>query len=73
MRSHDRDESNTKISISLSKELLEELDKRAEEEGRTRSNMLQRIIAEYSGMTQRHGVWTATAAEPPGENYKTKK
>lgn len=63
MRSHDRDESNTKVSISLSKELLDALDKMADEEGRTRSNMLQRIIAELSGMVQRGGAWTANAAD----------
>lgn len=44
MTNHQRAESNAKISISLSKEMLDALDEMAEAEGRSRSNMLQRIL-----------------------------
>jgi len=75
MTSHERADSNAKISLSLSKELLAALDSWAEKEGRTRSNMLQRILADYNCQSEKQLYGTraeSNAAESPGEPYKGK-
>ena len=70
MTSHERSDSNAKISISLSKELLDALDRTAETEGRSRSNMLQRIISEQLSARKRSREF-GRAAETPETYGKT--
>lgn len=67
MTAHERSESNAKISISLSKELLDALDRMADIEGRSRSNMLQRIIAEQLAAKEKPREFDRAAEAP--EHY----
>jgi len=45
----------TATSITLTEELIERLDKLAEKEGRTRSNMIERILIEKLDNTETEG------------------
>ena len=44
--SHARRPENTKVSVSMSKELLDQIDERAHQENRSRSNMISIMIKE---------------------------
>ena len=48
----------TQINLKLRNDILEKVDEKAEEEYRTRSNMIEKILNDYLG-TRNYWLWVA--------------